>query len=235
MGEQNLSPDLIFNLLINTLHSCDQSISSIRMAAKIKLTYFNLRGRAEPSRLILAQAGVDYEDHRIEREEWPALKPKTPCGQLPVLCFNGTEIAQSMTIARFLAKEFGLAGKNSLEHARADMIVDCLQDLFAGVVAVFKAKTDEEKAELQGKLEKEIMPAGMLTLESFLKGNGGQFFVGSDVTWADILVSDFFGNMKEKHGDKAFGSCTVLKDHVCKILNLPNIKKWIEKRPVTPL
>merc|ERR1712018_359656 len=227
MGEQNLSPDLIFNLLINTLHSCDQSISSIRMAAKIKLTYFNLRGRAEPSRLILAQAGVDYEDHRIEREEWPALKPKTPCGQLPVLCYNGTEIAQSMTIARFLAKEFGLAGKTRLEEARADMIVDCLQDLFAGVVAVFKASEDQ-KAELQAKLEKDILPAGMQTLETFLKGNGGKFFVGSDVTWADILVSDFFGNMKDQKGDQVFGSCTLLKDHVCKVLNLPHIKKWIE-------
>ena len=43
---------------------------------------------------------------------------ETPCGQLPVLCYNGTEIGQSMTIARFLAKEFGLAGKNNLEVAR---------------------------------------------------------------------------------------------------------------------
>ncbi len=41
---------------------------------KIKLTYFNLRGRAEIARLILAQAGVEYEDRRIQREEWPAMK-----------------------------------------------------------------------------------------------------------------------------------------------------------------
>ena len=42
--------------------------------SNIKLTYFNLRGRAELARLILAQAEVEYEDKRIQREEWPTLK-----------------------------------------------------------------------------------------------------------------------------------------------------------------
>ena len=44
------------------------------MPAKIKLTYFGIKGLAEPSRLILAQAGAEYEDCRITQEEWPALK-----------------------------------------------------------------------------------------------------------------------------------------------------------------
>ena len=39
-----------------------------------KLHYFNLRGRAELARLILNQAGVEFEDIRFERAEWPALK-----------------------------------------------------------------------------------------------------------------------------------------------------------------
>jgi len=42
---------------------------------KIKLFYFNARGRAELSRLILAQAGQDYEDVSIQKEEWPEMKP----------------------------------------------------------------------------------------------------------------------------------------------------------------
>ena len=42
---------------------------------KIKLTYFNGKGRTEPARLILAYAGVDYEDCRIEFADWPKLKP----------------------------------------------------------------------------------------------------------------------------------------------------------------
>ena len=40
----------------------------------MKLTYFNGRGRAEVSRLILAHAGVEYEDKRVEFSEWAALK-----------------------------------------------------------------------------------------------------------------------------------------------------------------
>lgn len=41
----------------------------------IKLTYFGLRGRAELSRLILAAAGVPFEDNRITHAEWVAMKP----------------------------------------------------------------------------------------------------------------------------------------------------------------
>ena len=31
-------------------------------------------GRAEVPRLVFAQAGVEYEDKRIESEEWPEMK-----------------------------------------------------------------------------------------------------------------------------------------------------------------
>ena len=44
------------------------------MAPQVKLIYFNLRGRAEMARLILAQAGVDYEDKRVDKEEWAEMK-----------------------------------------------------------------------------------------------------------------------------------------------------------------
>ena len=39
----------------------------------MKLTYFNSRGLAENVRLVLAQAGVDYEDNRIDKETWAAM------------------------------------------------------------------------------------------------------------------------------------------------------------------
>ena len=45
---------------------------------KMKLIYFNARGRAELARLILAQAGEAYDDERIEGADWPKLKPSKP-------------------------------------------------------------------------------------------------------------------------------------------------------------
>ena len=42
---------------------------------KIKLTYFNFRGRGELARLVLVQAGVEFEDNRIEKSDWMQHKP----------------------------------------------------------------------------------------------------------------------------------------------------------------
>ena len=39
-----------------------------------KLTYFDLRARAECARQIFAQAGVKYEDIRVSREDWANMK-----------------------------------------------------------------------------------------------------------------------------------------------------------------
>merc|ERR1711956_111938 len=66
--------------------------------AQIKLTYFNLRARAEPARLLLAHAGVKYEDRRIPAPwdnpaPWTAMKPTTPYGQCPLLEWDGEVIA----------------------------------------------------------------------------------------------------------------------------------------------
>ena len=48
--------------------------------APVKVTYFNMRGRAEPLRLAAEVAGLDWEDVRVAgKEDWAALKPSTPC------------------------------------------------------------------------------------------------------------------------------------------------------------
>ena len=55
------------------------------MAPKLKLTYFDGRGRAEISRLVLAAAKRKFEDNRIGFEDWPALKAGN-CSNTIIIC-----------------------------------------------------------------------------------------------------------------------------------------------------
>lgn len=76
-----------------------------------KLYYFNIRARAEISRLIFAAAGQKFEDIRYEYSEWASHKAEMPLGQMPVLEYDGVKLPKTVTIARFLGKQFHLTGK----------------------------------------------------------------------------------------------------------------------------
>ncbi|KAJ8298958.1 hypothetical protein KUTeg_023018 [Tegillarca granosa] len=113
-----------------------------------KLTYFNIRGRAELTRLVFVASGTNYEDNRIEREKWPAIKESMPQGQLPILEVDGFVLPQSLAIARFAAKEVGLFGRNNLEQAQADVVVQTCEDLRSNWVTAFREKDETKKVNL---------------------------------------------------------------------------------------
>jgi len=74
----------------------------------IKLTYFPVRGRVEPARLLLALAGAAYEFEATPVETWRGPEGKerilarTPFGQLPLLEDGASVICQSGAIHRYL-------------------------------------------------------------------------------------------------------------------------------------
>ncbi|XP_067038264.1 hematopoietic prostaglandin D synthase-like isoform X2 [Acropora muricata] len=101
------------------------------MAPRYKLTYFDLRGRAEPTRIALAYAGVDYDDVRVSFEnrfegEWSEIKNsgKFPFGTVPILEVDGETLSQSMAILRFVARRHGLAPSEDIQQARAEMFAE---------------------------------------------------------------------------------------------------------------
>ena len=55
------------------------------------------------------------------------------------------------------------------------------------------------------------------------------------MTWADILFANFMNGMEDQIGEKVYGDSKGLKALVHGVFNLPNIKKWVEKRPKTDL
>ena len=104
-----------------------------------------------------------------------------------------------------------------------------------GIVGVFKEKDETRKEALKETFAKETLPMILGQLEKLLVKNGGKYFVGNDVTWADLEVANVLSNMEAQHGEGVFGPNSKLKDHTHHILNLPKIKEWIEKRPKTAM
>ena len=58
-----------------------------------------------------------------------------PFGQLLALEINGEMIGQSISICRYAAKQYGLAGKDNWTGAKADEIIDHITDLINSKLA----------------------------------------------------------------------------------------------------
>jgi len=199
-----------------------------------KLNYFNVRGRGETIRLCLAAGGIKFEDNRIEFKDWPTLKPNTPWGSLPVLEVDGKPLGQSMTIARYVAREAGLFGKNSLEQALIDSVVDSITDLREKMVEAHFAPEDQ-KAAAQKTFQEKTIPATLPPLEKYAAANKEKagYFVGSQITLADI---HFFSIIEVLMGNapNILSTFPTLKKVFDNVAANPKIAEYIKKRPVTP-
>ena len=159
---------------------------------RYKLYYFNARGRAEIIRMIFAVAGQEFDDIRVDFADWPSIKPQAPLGQVPFIEMiddvtkQSTKMGQSITIARFLAKRFGLAGRDEFEQAFADMYADQVTDLLNEFVKVHFEKCETRKKEMCEKLHTDILITNMRLFESRLSSNNG-YLSGDSLTYADVI------------------------------------------------
>ena len=72
------------------------------------LHYFGLGARGEPLRMMLAHAGADWEDHRVQQGDWPKIKPTMPNGVMPcVELSDGTKMGETTVLMRFLGAKLG--------------------------------------------------------------------------------------------------------------------------------
>jgi glutathione S-transferase len=206
------------------------------MAPNYKLVYFDARGRAEPTRWIFAYAGIKYDDHRINRPDWPALKASTPFGQVPYLEVDGKALPQSLTIARYVARQHGLAGKDDWEAAQADAVVDYVQDALKPLAALYGEQDEKKKAAIKEAFIKEGVQPYLQGLERKLKENpsGQNFLVGASPTWADFVAAVALDNLVGMD-NTVLDKYPLLKAHNNGVHELKGIKEWLAKRPVTQM
>eukprot|EP01116_Phalansterium_solitarium_P018240 TRINITY_DN476_c0_g1_i1.p2 TRINITY_DN476_c0_g1~~TRINITY_DN476_c0_g1_i1.p2 ORF type:complete len:205 (-),score=84.45 TRINITY_DN476_c0_g1_i1:96-710(-) len=199
---------------------------------QVRLTYFNGRGLAEVVRLILAYAGVEYEDVRFETFD-DALKQsgKLAFGQVPLLEYHGLNIVQSMAISRFLARKYDLYGATVEESAHIDVVIEGLNDLRAKWYAMNSAK--ENKEAIDAEFYEKTLPLWLGHFEKLLAASGTGYFVGNKITVADIAAFNVFA-LKPRLREGAFDAFPLINAFAEKIASEPKIAAWIAKRPVTP-
>lgn len=155
---------------------------------KPKLTYFDApASRGEECRLALHLAGVDFEDIRIKRADWPALKPTTPFGGVPFLELPGRPVlAQSNAILVYLGRQYGLHPKDDFEAARHEAMMSHVEDLRANVGPTLRIEDEAEKKKARESLAASYLPAWGARAEKQI--GDGPFLGGKAVNVADLKL-----------------------------------------------
>jgi prostaglandin-H2 D-isomerase / glutathione transferase len=155
---------------------------------KIKLTYFDqAASRGEECRIALYLAGVDFEDRRIRREEWTALKPETPFGALPLLEVPGKPVlAQSNAILVYLGRRFDLHPKDDFEAALHEAMMCHVEDARGQVANTLHLPADEKKR-VRERLASEGLPAWGARAERQIR-DAGPFFGGKQIQVVDLKI-----------------------------------------------
>jgi len=198
--------------------------------AKPKLTYFDMEGRGEPVRLAFFIGDIEFEDHRVSHPQWPTLKPTTPWGALPILEVNGKVLAQSSAILRYVGRLTGLYPTDNWAASQVDEILDAVEDVVQILSPTFRMPDGPEKVAKRKELADGPLSVFLGHLEKRLLATGGKFFVGDQLSIADLK---FLGLLRTFASGRLDGIPTTytdrwpaLKAYHQSIMAHPKVKAW---------
>ncbi|KAK9765489.1 hypothetical protein K7432_006142 [Basidiobolus ranarum] len=157
-----------------------------------KLIYFELgaKGRGENIRVLLQDAGIQYEEERIPYDDqWPALSKqlkateKNPVGSLPILELNGENYFGTVPLLRYIAGKLGTHKGRTLEE---DLFIDSVSDFVVDWRASWAAGLQSPKDRAQH-VENEL-PGYLDIVEKLLGKHEGPFALNDNFTYADIMI-----------------------------------------------
>nr|XP_022302654.1 glutathione S-transferase 1-like [Crassostrea virginica]XP_022302655.1 glutathione S-transferase 1-like [Crassostrea virginica]XP_022302656.1 glutathione S-transferase 1-like [Crassostrea virginica] len=195
-----------------------------------RLYYFDLRGRAEILRMLFRLAQVEFEDIQVKQSDWGRVKHDTPTGELPYLEVGDKLLTQSLTIARYLAREFGLAGGSSWQTALVDQVVDSCDDLRAENAKIIHERDKDQVEALKSKMKDVILPRHLDRLTTFLLCHGDKYFVGSEITLADVAVHEVLTTFLQNDPSTLDGF-QILRDHRKLVEQHPHLRDYLANRP----
>ncbi|KAF9350298.1 hypothetical protein BGX26_011497 [Mortierella sp. AD094] len=163
-----------------------------------KVLYFNLHGRGQMTRILLAYGGAKWEELPIE---WPAQKKLTPFQCVPVVyetTSDGTvlQVCESGVIERYLAKKFNLLGKNEWEQLQIEQFqLSTESTQFTYQHQVLKADFEKRPENIHAYYNESVTKF-IEVHENHLKNNGSNgFYVGGSLSLADIKTTVFMDRL----------------------------------------
>ena len=226
----------------------DDDVAS-KSQPKLKLYYFNIKGKGEPIRLFCAYHNLKLEDVRFQSyEEFLKMKEsgQLAFGQVPLLDIDDSkyQLVQTAAILRYLAKIAG-DGKSSYPSddpilaAKIDAVVDQEVDAFIGTtVASYSTRfgipiDDEEyKKKIYELQSSDILPRHLTNLEKILKESTTGWLVNTEEpTIADFVwysrLKHYIPEKEELSDDiKSLKNFKFLQEFITKFDSLPAIQEY---------
>ncbi len=202
------------------------------MSSTPQILYFDIRGRAEPIRLLLEDTGVQYSEKRISLEDWKSKRPATPFQRMPVYSEGDRQIPESFAIMNYLGRKYGLLGDDEIARIRCDVAIEAWRDYGNRVANIFGAQSISEFARKEFiKLEQ---PALLKNLETFYvdRAVNSHYWAGKAPTVADYIAFHLIDGIVDQF-PKLLSQASVLKEFHKKFSERPNIRKYLDssRRP----
>ena len=214
----------------------------------MKLCYFNGRGLAETSRLLLAIAEQPYTDFRYPLKviDWSTFnfqkdefnkdkedgKLTRSLNKVPFLENGDTVIPQSKAIERYLARKFNMMGSTEEEAALIDAICEWVRD-FKTEYQKVRALKGEEREEGMTKWFTDTLPTRLSALDVIVNP---KIAVGSQTSLADVVLFSFITQFFDdtERAREACSKAPNILSVVESVESLSSVQKWIRERPETP-
>jgi glutathione S-transferase len=223
-----------------------QDVPLAAVDGKLTLVYWNILGLVQPIRLVLAQAGADCVDVRIEggnadhadyKQNWVKAKENLSTvlnfPNLPyMLDTNGVNLSQTDTILKYLARKFDLMGVPGKEYV-VDLALDELKDLEGAMTRCAYTKGADAVAAWFEKSGPKIVQTftGLLQTHDFLTGDR--------VSVADFKLYSFLSKLRivQNELSQVIVLNEALNNFMKRIEELPSIKAYMaspnyQQRPI---
>merc|ERR1712243_117535 len=195
------------------------------------LCYWDIRGLAQPARLLLSYTGTDFEDRQLscgpapdfDRSCW--IDTKFSLGldfpNLPYYIDGDVKITQSNAILRYIGRKHNLLGTNESERICVDMMENEIGDFRSTFVSLCYNPNFESRHEAYRK----ALPERLAKFSKFLGEN--DWLAGENISIVDFILYE----MLDQHvlfEPKCLDGFPNLKAYVDRFRSLEKIKAYMQ-------